>query len=168
MMRLGRAARRVLWILAVALLVGILAVAGRGDGRPPTNEERVQALAEQLACPECEGQSVANSSSPAAQNVRRAVAEMVREGDDDDEIRARITDRFGEEVSLVPSGSGVVGLVWVVPVVVAVLAVAAIVAVLVGWRRSIGTAGAPSDADRELVDRFLSERAELTESDRLP
>jgi cytochrome c-type biogenesis protein CcmH/NrfF len=167
-MRLGRTARRVLWIVAAAVLIGMLAVAGRGDGRPPTNEERVQALSEELACPECAGQSVANSSSPAAQNVRRAVAEMVRDGDSDDEIRARITDRFGEEVSLVPAGSGVVGLVWVVPVVVAVLAVAAIIAVLIGWRRSVGAGGAPSAADRELVDRFLSERVEATEPERRP
>ena len=168
MMGLGRTARRVLWILAVALLGAIIGVAGRGDGKPPTNEERVQALSEQLACPECAGQSVANSSSPAAQNIRRAVAEMVDEGAGDDDIRARITDRFGERVSLVPAGSGLVGLVWVVPVVVAVLAVAAIIAVLLGWRRSIGAAGPASEADRELVEQFLSERSELTEPEAHP
>jgi len=165
-MRLGRVARQVLWVLAIALLVGILAVAGRGDGEPPTNEERVEALSARFACPECSGQSVANSTAPAAQNIRRAVTEMVGQGATDEQIRARIVDRFGERVSLIPAADGLVGLVWVVPVVVAVLAVAAIVLVLVRWRRTIGDEGRASAEDEALVDSFLAERQDATEAER--
>lgn len=164
-MRLSRPLRQVLWIIAVALLVAIFAVAGRGDGTPPTNEERVAALAAEFACPECSGQSVAQSNAPAARNIERAVTELVNEGATDEQIRARITDRFGERVSLVPASDGVVGLVWVIPVVVALLAVAAIIGVLVRWRRGIGAEGAATQADRALVDEFLAERRELTEVD---
>ncbi len=164
-MRLSRVLRQVLWIIAVALLVAIFAVAGRGDGIPPTNEERVATLAAEFACPECSGQSVAQSNAPAAQNIERAVTELVNEGATDEQIRARITDRFGERVSLVPASDGVVGLVWVIPVVVALLAVAAIIGVLVRWRRGIGAEGTASPEDRALVDEFLAERRELTEVD---
>ncbi len=163
MMRFGRTARRVLWATALVSLVVLFAVAGRGDGRPPSQAERVEALSRQFACPECSGQSVAASNAPAAQNIHQAVADMVAAGVPDDQIRGRIIDRFGERVSLVPTSDGVVSLVWVVPVVVAVGAVAALGLVLVRWRRSVGEGGSASDADRELVERFLAERDEATD-----
>ena len=165
MMRLGRTARQVLWLTAGVLLVVIFAVAGRGDGKPPTNQERVETLARQFACPECSGQSVAASNAPAAQNIRAAVTEMVTEGRTNDEIRARVVDRFGERVSLVPGRGGLVGLVWVVPVVVGLLALAAMAAVLWQWRRSVGVGGEATAEDRALVDRFLAEREDLTEAE---
>lgn len=160
-MRLGRTARRVLWLLAAALLVSVFSLAGRGDGKPPTNEERVESLAREFACPECSGQSVAQSNAPAALNIRNAVAAMVADGRSDAEIRALVTDRFGEQVSLVPAAGGFVGLVWIVPVVVALLALAALGAVMVRWRRGIGSIGAASAQDRALVERFMAERAEF-------
>ncbi len=163
MMRLGPGARRALWMVALVWLVGVLIWAGRSDGSPPSNAERVSALASRFACPECAGQSVASSNAPAAQNIEAALAEMVNEGRSDQEIRDRIVNRFGEKVSLVPERDGFVGLVWVVPVVVAVLAVAALTAVLWRWRSSVGQTGLASDADRRLVEEFLAERRELTE-----
>lgn len=167
MMRFGRRARRVLWALALVCLALLFAVAGRGDGKPPTQAERVEALSRQFACPECSGQSVAASNAPAAQNIRSAVAEMVAQGVPDEQIRGRITDRFGERVSLVPASDGVVSLVWIVPVVVAIVAVAALGLALARWRRTVGDAGTASDADRELVERFLAERREATEYEAL-
>lgn len=167
MMRFGRRARRVLWALALVCLAIVFAVAGRGDGKPPTQAERVEALSRQFACPECSGQSVAASNAPAARNIRGAVADMVAQGVPDEQIRGRITDRFGEEVSLVPASDGVVSLVWIVPVVVAVVAVVSLGLVLVRWRRTIGEGGAASEADRALVERFLAERQEATEYETL-
>ncbi|MFN0027673.1 MAG: cytochrome c-type biogenesis protein CcmH [Acidimicrobiales bacterium] len=163
MMRLGPAARRVLWVVALVWLVGVLTWAGRSSGTPPTNADRVQTLAGQFACPECSGQSVASSNAIAARNIEAALAEMVTEGRSDQEIRDRIVDRFGERVSLVPQRDGFVGLVWVVPVVVAVIALGALVAALWRWRSSVGQSGLASEEDRRLVEEFLVERRELTE-----
>ena len=163
MMRLGPRARRVLWVVASVWLVGVLAWAGRSDGSPPSNAERVETLAGKFACPECAGQSVASSNAPAAQNIEAALAEMVNEGRSDQEIRDRIVDRFGERVSLVPQRDGFVGLVWVLPVVVAVIALAAVAGVLWRWRSSVGDTGLASDADRARVEEFLAERRALTE-----
>ena len=107
---------------------------------------------------------MAASNAPAAQNIQRAVSEMVGEGRTDGEIRALIVNRFGERVSLVPASDGLVGLVWVLPIVVAVLAIAALVAVLWRWRRAVGSDGAASAADRALVEEFLAEREALTDT----
>ncbi|MGD9749589.1 MAG: cytochrome c-type biogenesis protein CcmH [Acidimicrobiia bacterium] len=165
-MRLNRRVRRVLWGLALLLLTGIFFIAGRGDGHPPSNRERTEALARQFACPECDGQSVAASNAPVARNIRLTIAELVQQGRTDGEIRAHLVGRYGERTQLTPSATGFTALVWVVPVAVGVGATAALGLVLVQWRRAQGGVGAPDDADRDLVERFLTERTALAEPDR--
>lgn len=160
-MKLSRSLRQVLWVLAAATFVVTLFLGSRGDGGPRTDAERVDSLAHAFACPECAGQSVAQSNAPAAQNIRTAIAQFVDEGRTDGEIAALLQDRFGERVLLNPQSDGATGLVWVVPVVVGVVALAGLVLVFLRWRRPLG--GAVSDADRELVSEFLAERAEIAE-----
>jgi cytochrome c-type biogenesis protein CcmH len=159
-LNLHRSLRQALWIAAAATLAITLFLGSRSDGRPRTAEARVEALSEVFACPECSGQSVAQSTAPAALNIRAAIAQMVDEGRTDGEIRALIADRFQERVLLVPDGDGVVGLVWAVPVAVGVVAGAALVVVFRRWRQPL--ARPATDDDRDLVARFLAERDELT------
>jgi cytochrome c-type biogenesis protein CcmH len=147
----------VLGVVAVTLSIGVVA-----GGGPRTDEERTRDLAVEFACPQCAGQSVAESTTPAAVNVRQEIARLVDAGATDAEVRARITDRFGDDVLLAPSGRGVVALVWVVPVAVALISVAALGIVLWRWRSPLGD-GDPDDADVDLVASFLAERAEATE-----
>ena len=147
----------VLGVVAVALSIGVVA-----GGGPRSDEERTRDLAEEFACPQCAGQSVAESATPSAVNVRQEIARLVDGGATDAEVRARITDRFGDDVLLAPPGRGVVSLVWVVPVAVAVVSVAALGLVLWRWRDPLGD-GDPDDADVDLVTAFLAERAEATE-----
>ena len=161
-MRLSRPLRQALWLVALATLAITLFLGSRSDGRPRSDEDRVSSLATQFACPECEGQSVAQSNAPAALNIRTAIAQMVDEGRTDGEIRALIADRFQERVLLVPEGEGVVALVWAVPVAVGVVALAGLVVVFRRWRQPL--ARPATDADRDLVARFLAERAELTDT----
>lgn len=165
MMRLSAPARQALWILAVAALAIVLFVGGRPGSGPRTDEERVGDLAREFACPECSGQSVAESNAAAAINVRQEIARQVDDGRTDPEIRERIRDQFGERVLLSPPKTGFTSLVWVVPVAVAVCAFAGLGLVFWRWRTPLGGAtDGPSDDDRDLVARFLAEREELTRS----
>ena len=49
---------------------------------------------------------------------------MVDRGRTDGEIRSMLVDRFGEDIDYMPSGDGLVGLVWVLPVIVGGVALA--------------------------------------------
>jgi cytochrome c-type biogenesis protein CcmH len=131
-------------VLAVALLV-----ATRPDGAARTPEDRIFAIAETTKCPTCRSQSVAESEAPIAKEIRADIARRVESGETDEEIRAFLRSRFGEEIELRPSASGVTGLVWILPVVVLVLAAAGLALAFRRWRRS-GSVEA-TDADRELV-----------------
>ena len=109
--------RRVPWLVLGFVVVGALIVGSRSDG-PQTREDRVQAIAATIKCPECSGQSVASSSGRSAKAIRTDIAERLERGQSADQIRDYYAGRFGEELLLTPSGSGTASLVWIVPVVV--------------------------------------------------
>ena len=142
------------WLAMAAVLVVALAVGVVDDGGPRTPEERARNLAETIACPACDGQSVAESDAAASRGIRTLIAERIDQGASDDAIRDELVATWGESILLTPDSSGVGGLVWVLPVVALVLALAGVAYVFWRWR---GTATVhASDADRALVDRALT------------
>jgi cytochrome c-type biogenesis protein CcmH len=147
--------RRLLgWVAMAAVLVAALAIGVTHDGGPRTPEERARNLAETVACPTCDGQSVAESDAAASRGIRTLIAERIDQGASDDAIRDELVATWGESILLTPDSSGVGGLVWVLPVVALVLALAGMGYVFWRWR---GLAAVhASDADRELVDRALT------------
>ena len=137
------------WAAMAVLLLAGLFVATRPDDTPRTPEDRIFAIAETTKCPTCRSQSVAESEAPIAKEIRAEIARRIERGDSDDQIRAQLRSRFGEEVELRPSASGVTGLVWVLPVVVIALGAAGLAMTFLRWRRA-GTVEA-TEADRKLV-----------------
>lgn len=146
--------RRWSWFAIAALVLVSLVRAGATDSGSTSDEERVRDIAATLKCPTCRSQSVAGSDSPAAKAIRTEIARRVDDGQSGDEIRAAISSSY-EDVQLIPSRSGVEGLVWVLPVVGLVLAMAGLSAVFVRWRRTPDVHA--SEADREIVERALAE-----------
>jgi cytochrome c-type biogenesis protein CcmH len=141
------------WLAMAAVLVAALAIGVADDGGPRTPEERARNLAETVACPACDGQSVAESDAAASRGIRTLIAERIDQGSSDDAIRDELVATWGESILLTPDSSGVGGLVWVLPVVALVLALTAVGYVFWRWRRMAAVHA--SDADRELVDRAL-------------
>lgn len=148
--------RRWSWLVIVALVVVALVRNAVDEGPARTPEERVQAIAASLKCPTCRSQSVADSESAAARAIRTEIADRVEQGQSAEEIRNAIAATYGDDVQLVPRGSGFEGLVWFLPVLGLVLALAALAATFARWRRApLSTA---TDDDRALVDQALRER----------
>lgn len=139
------------WLVLVALLAGGLAVATFGDSGVRTSDERARGLAETIKCPTCQGQSVADSSSPAAKNIRTEIVRRMEAGQTDEEIRDGIVSTYGEDLLLTPPRSGVGALVWFLPVALFVGAVGGLVATFRRWRTPADVE--VSDADRVLVEQ---------------
>jgi cytochrome c-type biogenesis protein CcmH len=110
------------------------------------------AIAAQMKCMQCVGESVANSQAPLAIQMRAEIMRQMRAGKSDDEIYNYFADRYGQEVLLNPSGSGFASLVWIVPVVVVAVGLMGVGLAVTRRRRGGGTV-AVSDEDRELVAR---------------
>jgi len=133
----------------VALTVGAL-----GSTGPSTNEDRVQDISRTIKCPECRGETVAESNSGISQQIRIEIAKLVQSGSTDDEIRTAIGAHYNNAVLLTPRSSGVAGLVWIIPVVAFVAALAALVLTFRQWGQR--TPQHATDADRALVAAALA------------
>lgn len=149
--------RRSVW-LAMFLLAGVLLVFGanRGGG-PKTQQERIDSLTSNLACPTCSGESVFESRAVAAEAIRSEVARQVAAGlRTDEEILGFIEQRFGGQVLLVPRADGLDSLVWALPVAVAVFSLFMLFSAFAKWRDN--RPYAPSNDDELIVARALDER----------
>lgn len=141
-------ARSAGWLVLAVVLVGSLAYGVTADG-PRSPGDRARDLAESIACPQCDGQSVADSDSVAARAIRERIDERIDAGRSDADIRDELAAAYGERVLLTPGRSGVSSLVWTLPVVALVVALAGLVVAFRRWR---GDGSRPaSESDRTLV-----------------
>lgn len=81
----------------------------------PTLDDQVHAIAGVLMCPVCGGQTVSESGSPLAEQMRAIIRERLRAGQTRDEIIAYFVDQFGEGVLAAPPPRGSGLAVWLVP-----------------------------------------------------
>jgi cytochrome c-type biogenesis protein CcmH len=131
------------------VLLGALVVGLQPDDTARTPEEQVFDVASGYKCPTCRSQSVADSEAPSAKAIRAEIARRLEEGGSEQSIRDYLVGRFGEEIVLTPSSSGVTGLVWIIPVVAVALAVAGLALAFRRWQRRPSVS--VSDEDRQLV-----------------
>lgn len=144
-----------LGLLGIVLVAALAVAAGRHG--PETEAQRVQRVAKEVRCPQCEGLSAAESDAPAAQAVRQAIADRIEQGESDGQIKAFLADKYGQDILLKPPASGISGLVWALPVV-AFLAAAIWLGFVFGrWRRR--TLAHPSEEDEVLVARARRKRS---------
>jgi cytochrome c-type biogenesis protein CcmH len=132
------------------LFVVALVLAGLAHAIDPmpfkdaAEEARFRALAAELRCVLCQNQSLADSNAAIAQDLRREVFDLMREGKTDEEIKTFLTERYTDFVLYKPRASGRTLLVWIGPAIV-LLAGAVAVAVIVRRRaRSAGPQVAPA------------------------
>lgn len=136
------------WLGLGVVLVVLMVIGVQRDAGPATPQERVEAIARRLACPTCEGESVAESRGAASQAIRKEVTRLVSEGRmSDDEIVSAIDDAYAESLKLTPGSSGIDILVWVLPGIVAVAAIGGTVVAFRRWRTANpASAGGESDS----------------------
>src|SRR5439155_12319481 len=82
-------ARRVIpWLALLAILVVALVVGTHGKSGRLTVDQRVHRVADELRCPTCRSQSMADSDAAAAKAGRLEIRRRVLAGESDAEIRA--------------------------------------------------------------------------------
>jgi len=147
------------WVLLLLCAVVLMVVGVDRVSGPSTAEERIDAIAQRLACPTCDGESVYESRGSASQAIRQEIARRVADGQStDDEIVAAIDDSYEADLRLVPDSSGLESLIWIAPMAVAVGAIALLVVAFRRWR-SDGSL-TPTDEERSVVERALRQSNE--------
>jgi cytochrome c-type biogenesis protein CcmH len=81
----------------------------------PVMERRAKALMETIRCVVCQSESIADSPSEMAGDMRSMIRERVAAGEAPESIRAWLIARYGEWVSFAPSFEPVTWLLWAMP-----------------------------------------------------
>jgi cytochrome c-type biogenesis protein CcmH len=124
------------WVgLVVVVLIAVVVLIGR-SGVSNTPAARASRLDNQLACPVCVGESVAESNAPESRAIRDDVVTRIHDGQGDAQIRAAYVAIYGEHILLTPSNGGLGVIAWGLPVVALVLGAAGIAFALRRWSRT--------------------------------
>ncbi|RQM72851.1 heme lyase NrfEFG subunit NrfF [Aeromonas jandaei] len=121
MSRLGHA---LIAPLLLALSLGALASGvDTYQFRHPERQTRAQELARALRCPQCQNQNLVESNSPIARDLRLEVYRWGDEGQSDEQVIARMTERFGDFVRYDPPFKASTALLWGGPALILLLAI---------------------------------------------
>ena len=144
-------------IALLALLV--LPVVARADAL----DDSVRRVALQLQCPVCEGETVANSPSGLAGDMRAVIRSKLSAGESDQQILDEFVASYGDSILTEPPKRGISLGVWVGPVIGVALGALLVGMLLKAWRRTapVETASAgPSGVDSDVADEFHRFREE--------
>ena len=78
----------------------------------PVAEKRLQELSNELRCLVCQNQTIADSNAELAQDLRREIRSMIKEGKSNPEIIDFMVVRYGDFVLYRPPVKGITLLLW--------------------------------------------------------
>ena len=120
----------------LAILLGVLCLAAASDPAErladPGQEARARAIFAQVRCLVCQNESIDDSQAELAGDLRRLVRDQIRAGKSDGQVKAYLTDRYGEFVLLKPAFSWGNAALWGAPFAVVALG-------LLLWLRNLRT-----------------------------
>jgi cytochrome c-type biogenesis protein CcmH len=148
---------RLPWIalaLIVLVTLGIVAVRSQPDGSPAARATR---LNHRLACPECAGESIADSNVVAARAIRERIKERIADGKSDQEIVDELVILYGDKVLRTPANEGIGLFAWLIPIAALLLGGAGLAIAFRRW--STTPRRAATDDDEAIVAAARSDEA---------
>lgn len=149
------------WLAAVALG---LTLTGAAQAAIDTYEfandaerARFRELTQELRCPKCQNQDIADSNAPIATDLRREIYRMLGEGKSNQQIIDFMVDRYGDFVRYKPALTGKTSVLWFGPLALLVGGVV-LIGVIVGRRRRVlqaEGAGSLSSEERQRLAALL-------------
>jgi cytochrome c-type biogenesis protein CcmH len=107
---------------ALFIVLMLLVFAAVANAQPVTDEavvdQRLHKLSQELRCLQCRNQTLAESPSGLAEDLRREIRVQIRAGKSDEEIRAFLTQRYGDFILYKPRVTAMTYLLWFGPFVV--------------------------------------------------
>ncbi|MBI3608526.1 MAG: cytochrome c-type biogenesis protein CcmH [Nitrospirae bacterium] len=147
---------RLLVTLAVLGALAFPAVAATID--ETEIDVKTREVAKTLRCTVCQSESIWESGSPFARQVRENIRDRVEQGQSADEIRAYFLSRYGDYILMQPPARGVNWVVWIGPFVVLIVGGFFLYRTLNRWVASTPAAQAVEPLDessRKRIEREL-------------
>ena len=119
----------------------------------PELELRYKALSQELRCPKCQNQNIADSNAPISRDLRAIVHEQLEAGASDDQIITYLVDRYGEFVRYRPGVDGNTFWLWSAPIILFLMAFA-VVWLQIRGDRDVKTVESNAERARELREKY--------------
>ena len=108
-------------LLALFLLLLSLALNAESIASDPLVEARLKSLSQELRCLVCQNQTLADSTAPLAEDLRREIRELIAKGMTDEEITNYLVARYGDFVRYRPPFKSQTALLWLGPTVMLII-----------------------------------------------
>ncbi|MDQ2742153.1 MAG: cytochrome c-type biogenesis protein CcmH [Chloroflexota bacterium] len=146
------------WIaIGGLLLLCAVALAAYGSSsRPASLDDRARAVEQQLRCPSCQGESVADSPSDIAKAMRVEIRQDLAHGESSSQVETFFVQRYGDWILLAPPASGVGRFAWLAPPLLLLIGLGLLVTSIAGWR---GRGAAAGTAGEQYLARVRAELA---------
>jgi len=118
---------------AAALLACLCLASGAGAA---TLDDRVYAVARRLMCPVCVGQTVAESDSALAREMKAIIRQKLEAGESPDQILDYFVGQFGERVLAEPRAGGAAFVLYLGPPLALIIGVGIAAIYIRRWRTS--------------------------------
>ena len=141
-------------VFLLCLSLSAMAATDLYEFETPEQEQRFRVLLDELRCPKCQNQSLADSDAGIAQDMRARVEIMIKEGKSNDEIVDYFVARYGNFVRYRPPVTPTTSILWLAPLLL--LGSGAVIIVLLLRRASARV----DDSDERCEESDMNQRGD--------
>lgn len=147
-------------ILALCLTSGAQAAIDAYEFKDEAERERYRTLVEELRCPKCQNQNIADSNAPIAMDLRREIYRMLGEGQSNEQIIDYLVARYGDFVRYKPPVNAKTLVLWYGPVALLILGCGVLAVILMRRRRGMAdqASNTLSEAERARLATLLDKK----------
>ena len=87
---------RYLLLFLISLLISVLNAEQLITFSDDAYLKRYQNLLEELRCPKCQNQNLADSNAPISNDLKEEIQRLLEQGLDDDDIKRALTERYSD------------------------------------------------------------------------
>jgi cytochrome c-type biogenesis protein CcmH len=122
----------------------------------PLIEQRLIVISEEMRCLVCQNESLAGSRSDLANDLRREIRNLIKEGKTDDQIRSFMVERYGDFVLYRPPVKPITWFLWIGPFVILLAGIIGLIVYLRRRNQNVPSTRL-SEADNRRIDALLKD-----------
>jgi len=151
-----------LWLAACFACASLLAPQALAKeavpmAQEPEVEARLVKIAEELRCMVCQNESLASSHAELAEDLRREVRGLIKEGKNDAQVKEFLVARYGDYVLYRPEVKPLTWALWFGPFLLFLIAAVGLVGYLRQRRQAMPAPAALSEAERARAEQLLKD-----------
>jgi len=150
-----------LLLTVVTLVAALWSFMALNAATHKTLDQRAQAVGSQLKCPVCQSESVADSPSLIAQQMRGVIRQQLQAGKSEQAVIQYFVSRYGEQIAWSPPWQGFTLLAWLVPIVLVLAGGVLLFFTLRAWRAITPATAGNADGEEKALTTSNENEMEL-------